>query len=164
MAQRGGQLADDLAILGLVLRHTIESGHGWGKSATPLHGFYVLDRIVPGIEDPDFNPDQLDDESVGAPISIDVKDSLLRGLGIRLPIAFVSRFKDLIDSRLPPPIQLKDLRGFIALGPVIHPDAAEASVGVYFYAGGRWSRSNRYRLVKNGPTWTVHNFETLTVS
>jgi hypothetical protein len=79
MAQRGGQLADDLAILGLVLRHTIVSGHGWGKSATPLHGFYVLDRTVPGIEDPDFNPDQLDDESVGAPISLDVKDSLLRG-------------------------------------------------------------------------------------
>jgi hypothetical protein len=164
MVESGGQLADDLAVLGLVLRHTIESGHGWGKSATPLQGFYMLDRIVPGIEDPDFNPDRLDNESDGAPISLDVRDSLLRGLEIRSPIAFVSRFKDLIDSRLAPPVQLKGLRGFIALGPVIHPDDAEASVGVYFYAGGRWSRSNRYQLVKNRSAWTVHNFETLTVS
>jgi hypothetical protein len=164
MVESGGQLADDLAVHGLVLRHTIETGHGWGKSATPLHGFYVLDRIVPGVEDPDSNPDRFDDEGVGAPISRDVKDSLLRDLEVHSPIAFVSGFKDLIDSRLPPPVQLKGLRGFIALGPVIHPDGAEASVGVYFYAGGRWSRSNRYQLVKNGPVWTVRNFETLRVS
>jgi hypothetical protein len=164
MVESGGLLANDLAVHGLVLRHTIALGHGWGKSATPLHGFYVLDRIVGGIEDPDFNPDRLEDESDGAPISLDVRDSLLRGLEVRSPIAVVSRFKDLIDSRLPPPVQLKGLRGFIALGPVIHPDDAEASAGVYFYAGGGWSRSNRYQLVKNGSAWTVHNFQTLTVS
>jgi len=60
----------------LVLRHTVEVGNGWGKAPSPLRGFYVLDRVVDAVEDPDFNSAALDDLATGTPMTRELINSL----------------------------------------------------------------------------------------
>jgi hypothetical protein len=76
-------------------------------------------------------------------------------------IEFVPRFLELVDLQSTQPIQVKGSRGFVGLGPIRELDTRRVAVGAFFYAGGRWSRSNRYELTQRNGTWGITKFENL---
>jgi hypothetical protein len=147
----------------LVLRHTVEVGNGWGKAPSPLHRFYVLDRVVDGVEDHDFNFTALDDLAIGTPLTSEVMKSLSKSLEDVTNIEFVQTFPELVDLHTAGPVHVKGNRGFIAMGP-IRDLARGVEVGALFYAGARWSRSNRYEIAQRDGTWGITKFETLMIS
>jgi hypothetical protein len=153
----------DSEVYGLVLQHTVEVGNGWGKTPSPLRGFYVLDRVIEGVEDPDFNSTALDDLAIGTPLTSEVMNSLSKSLEDVTNIEFVQKFLELVDLQTAGPVHVKGSRGFIALGP-IRDLAHRVEVGELFYAGGRWSRSNRYEIAQRDGTWGITKFETLMIS
>lgn len=151
------------AIYGLVLRHTVKVGHGWGKEPSPLKGFYVLDRVINGVEDPAFDERALDDPEAGHPLGRDLIYSLRASVKDVAAISFVPGVRDLVDPHSTETINVRGQRGFVALGP-IRESGRRATVGVFFHAGGRWSRSNRYEVVERGGTWGITKFQTLRIS
>ncbi len=153
----------DSLVYALVLRHTVEVGNGWGTTPSPLRGFHVLDRVVDGVEDPDFNETALDDLASGTPLTRELMNSLSKALDELTEIDFVPKFLELVDLRSDGPVHVKDSRGFIALGPIRELDPG-VEIGAFFYAGGRWSRSNRYELVQRDSAWRITKFETLKLS
>jgi hypothetical protein len=153
----------DSQVYGLVLQHTVEVGNGWGKTPSPLRGFYVLDRVIEGVEDPDFNSTALDDLAIGTPLTSEVMNSLSKSLEDVTNIEFVQKFLELVDLQAAGPVHVKGSRGFIALGP-IRDLARGVEVGELFYAGSRWSRSNRYEIAQRDGTWGITKFETLMIS
>jgi len=147
----------------LVLRHTVEVGNGWGSSPSPLRGFFVLDRVVAGIEDPSFNPAALDDQGLGQRLSDELMGDLRASLEGTAPIEFVPGWMSLIDLEVQRQVLVKDSKGIIALGLPMVADQT-AVVGVYFYAGGRWSRTNRYELAEREGRWAIQDFQNVVVS
>jgi hypothetical protein len=147
----------------LVLRHTVEVGNGWGSSPSPLRGFFVLDRAVAGIEDPSFNPAALDDRGLGLRFSDELMEDLKASLEGTTPVEFVPGWMSLIDLEAQRPVLVKDSKGIIALGsPMVAGQTAV--MGVYFYAGGRWSRTNRYELAESDGQWAIRDFRSVVVS
>ena len=69
----------------------------------------------------------------------------------------------LVDMKSPGPVHVRSNRGFVALGPITEAGSGVA-VGVYFYAAGRWSLSNRYELADHDGRWVVTKFDNLGVS
>jgi hypothetical protein len=147
----------------LVLRHTVEVGNGWGSSPSPLRGFFVLDRAVAGIEDPSFNPAALDDRGLGLRFSDELMGALRASLEGAASVDFVPGWMSLIDLEAQRPVNVKDSKGIIALGlPMVAGQTAV--MGVYFYAGSRWSRTNRYELAERDGRWETRDFQNLVVS
>ncbi len=153
----------DSQVYRLVLRHTVEVGNGWGKTPSPLRGFSVLDRVIHGVEDPDFNSTALQDLASGTPMTSELVKALSISLEDVTNIEFVQTFPELVDLQTTGPVHVKGSRGFIALGP-IRDLVRGVEDGAFFYAGARWSRSNRYEIAQRDGTWGITKFETLMVS
>jgi hypothetical protein len=153
----------DEAVYGLVLRHMVEVGHGWGREPSPLQGFYVLNRVIDDVEDPSFNHETFEDAHSGLPFSHELMQFLATSLKAVSDIEFVPMLLELVDPESTQPIQVKNSRGFVALGP-IRESKRHLVVGTYFYAGGRWSRSNRYELLERDGSWAITKFQNLMVS
>jgi hypothetical protein len=117
---------------------------------------------VAGVEDVSLRHD-FDDQQVGVRLSPELMRSLTRSVADLASIEFVPRFLELVDLSSAEPVQVRKGRGFIAVGPPMETENGIA-VGVYFYAGGRWSRWNRLELVNRDGAWTVVNFENLALS
>ncbi len=153
----------DVPIYALVFTHTLEVGHGWGKTPPPLAGFYVLDRLVPGIENGAVNERLLDDEDYGDQIPEALKVALEASIRELATVQFVPRFSELVDLDAPGPVHVRDKYGFVALGRIADLEPG-ATVGVFFYAGGRWSRWNRYELSDATGKWAITTFQTIQLS
>jgi hypothetical protein len=152
----------EIAMYELVLKHTVEVGNGWGRSPSPLLGFYVLDRLAPDLDDPDFNPAALDDPDLGELIP----PTMMGGLIAAIPdvrIEFVASWMPLVDLEATRNVLVKNNGGFVALGTDRDVDGRSV-VGVYFYAGGLWSRSNRYELSQRDSRWEIVKFQNVVVS
>ena len=150
-------------IYALVLAHTLEVGHGWGKTPPPLAGFYVLDRLLPEIENGAVDERLVDDEDYGDKIPESLKAALEASTSEHAAVQFVPRFFELVDLDAPGPVHVRDKYGFVALGRIADLGPG-ATVGVFFYAGGRWSRWNRYELSDATGNWAITKFQTLQVS
>jgi hypothetical protein len=154
----------DEAAYGLVLRHIIEGGHGWGKQPSPLRGLYVLNRTISwGVDDPEFDIRAFEDAEIGIPFSREVMRSLAGSLKNVTDLEFVPTLLELVDLGSTQHIQVKGSRGFVALGS-IHVSDRDAVIGAYFYAGGRWSRTLRYQLVERDGQWGITTVEIISVS
>ena len=153
----------DAAAYGLVLRHTVEVGHGWGKQPSPLRGFYVLNRAIPDVEDPSLDQEVFENQGIGTPFNTELKQLLASSVADVAAIDFVPRFLELVDLKSSQPVWVRNNRGFVAMSPIRESERL-AVVGVYFYAGGRWSRSNRYELIERDGYWGITKFQNLMIS
>jgi len=151
-----------LDIYARVLSHTIEIGNGWGtRGPSPLKGFYVLDHAVLGIESGHVTEGMLAAEAV--PFDRDLQQAVLTAVTASAPIEWIPRFYQYVEMELPGPVHVRNSYGIVVLGPVV-AEADAWVVGVFFYAGGRWSRTNRYELAMQEDAWAITRFETLDVS
>jgi len=98
----------DVPIYALVFTHTLDVGHGWGKTPPPLAGFYVLDRLVPGIEKGAVNERLLDDEDYGDQIPDALKGALEASISELATVQFVPRFSERGDLDAPGLVHVRD--------------------------------------------------------
>jgi hypothetical protein len=151
--------SDAAQIYAAVLRRVAEVDHGWGKPYA-FPGLYVLDRPVPGVEEPGAD---LDGPATEGPFDDGLR-ATLREAAVDLPaLAFVGSFHEVYDAQRSGPSQVRDGSGFIALGPIA-ADGHAATVGTMFYGARLWARWLRYHLEREDGAWRIVSSDILAVS